>query len=175
MSSEHLHVSWDTYHGLIERLALTVHESGWHFDEILCIARGGMRVGDVLSRIFECPLGVLFTSSYRAQAGTRQGTLVIGDAIASALPMKGPRVLLVDDLVDSGATYVRLMPELRSRYPEFAEIRTAVIWVKGSSEFQPDYRVVDLPSSPWIHQPVEVYDAMRPDQLDARVAEQKQP
>ena len=60
---DHLHVSWDQYHKLIEKLALQVHESGWEFDEILCLARGGMRVGDVLSRIFDKPLGVLFTSS----------------------------------------------------------------------------------------------------------------
>ena len=28
---------------LIERLALKVHQSGWAFDTILCLARGGMR------------------------------------------------------------------------------------------------------------------------------------
>ena len=48
-----LHVSWDQYNTLVERLALTVHESGYDFDQIICIARGGMRVGDVLSRIYE--------------------------------------------------------------------------------------------------------------------------
>ncbi len=42
--------SWDQYNMLVERLALTVHESGIEFDQIICIARGGMRVGDVLSR-----------------------------------------------------------------------------------------------------------------------------
>ena len=30
-----LWVSWEQYHGLIERLALQVHESGWTFDKIL--------------------------------------------------------------------------------------------------------------------------------------------
>ena len=27
-----LHVSWDEYHRLIEKLALKIHESGWSFD-----------------------------------------------------------------------------------------------------------------------------------------------
>ena len=45
---KHLYVSWDEYHMLIERLALKVHASGWAFDQILCLARGGMRPGDVL-------------------------------------------------------------------------------------------------------------------------------
>ena len=45
---KHLYVSWDEYHMLIERLALKVAHSGWDFDQILCLARGGMRPGDVL-------------------------------------------------------------------------------------------------------------------------------
>ena len=47
-----LNVSWDDYNKLVERLALQVHESGWKFNQIICIARGGLRVGDVLSRIY---------------------------------------------------------------------------------------------------------------------------
>ena len=46
-----LHVSWDDYHASIERLARLVHESGWQFNQIICIARGGLRVGDMISRI----------------------------------------------------------------------------------------------------------------------------
>ena len=77
----HLWVSWDDYHGLIERLALVVHESGWKFDKILCLARGGLRVGDQLSRIYDLPLAILATSSYREAAGTQQGDLDIAQYI----------------------------------------------------------------------------------------------
>ncbi|MFX8751211.1 phosphoribosyltransferase family protein, partial [Acinetobacter baumannii] len=58
-----LWVSWEDYHRLLEQLALTIYQSGWQFDQILCLARGGVRVGDVLSRIFDVPLGILATSS----------------------------------------------------------------------------------------------------------------
>jgi hypothetical protein len=44
-------------------------------------------------------------------------------------------------------------------------LRTAVIWTKGISKFTPDYSVEFLPTNPWIHQPFEAYDAMRPQQL----------
>ena len=47
----HLYVTWQRYHRLIELLALQVHDSKWEFDNIICIARGGLRVGDQLSRI----------------------------------------------------------------------------------------------------------------------------
>ena len=167
---EHLHVGWDEYHRLIERLAVKVHESGWQFDEILCLARGGLRVGDVLSRIFGKPLGVIFTSSYRENAGTTQGTLLIAESISAARPMRGPRVLVADDLVDTGGTYTKLLPELARRYPQFEEMRTAVLWLKGASHYQPDYHVEFLGASPWIHQPFEVYDDTGPAQLAAQLA-----
>ena len=50
---KHLYVSYDEYHNLIEKLAIKIHQSGWEFDNILCLARGGMRPGDILSRIFD--------------------------------------------------------------------------------------------------------------------------
>ena len=59
-----LYVSWDEYHRAIEVLALKVHESGWPFNQIVCIARGGLRVGDTLSRIFKLPLAIISTQSY---------------------------------------------------------------------------------------------------------------
>ncbi|MGI4816079.1 MAG: phosphoribosyltransferase, partial [Janthinobacterium lividum] len=41
---KNLWVDWIEYHSLIEQLALIIHESGWKFDKILCLARGGLRV-----------------------------------------------------------------------------------------------------------------------------------
>ena len=101
----HLWVTWDDYHRLIERLALQVYQSGWQFDQILCLARGGVRVGDVMSRIFDVPLGILATSSYREAAGTKQGDLDIAQFITITRGTLSGRVLLVDDMVDTGHTF----------------------------------------------------------------------
>lgn len=163
-----LHVSWDEYHRLIERLALQILESGWEFDSVICLARGGLRVGDVLSRIFQKPLGVMTTSSYRANAGTTQGELKIGETISSAETVTQGRVLLADDLVDSGVTLQRVIPELMRRHPSITEIRTGVIWLKGASVYKPEYYVDFLPTNPWIHQPFESYETLTPDELRRR-------
>jgi hypoxanthine phosphoribosyltransferase len=163
-----LHISWDEYNRLIEKLALEIWESGWNFDAIVCLARGGLRVGDVLSRLFDKPLGVLFTSSYREDAGTKQSRLMIAEHMSCAAPLPGPRWLLADDLVDSGATLVEVVPALRERYRHVEEIRSAVLWAKGASVARPDYCIEHLPSNPWIHQPFEEYDHMRPSDLKAR-------
>jgi len=109
-----LHVSWEQYNTLVEKLALIVHEAGFGFNQIICIARGGLRVGDVLSRIYERPLAILSTHSYAAEGGTVRGELVIAEHMTMTAPRLGDRVLLVDDMVDSGHTLekvVRTLPE----------------------------------------------------------------
>ena len=163
-----LHISWDEYNRLVEKLALKVWQSGWNFDAVVCVARGGLRIGDVFSRLFDKPLGVVFTSSYREDEGKRRGELHIGEQLASAGALPGPHWLLTDDLADSGATLVQLVPALLARHPHAKQIRTAVLWRKGASIAQPDYAVEHLPSNPWIHQPFEEYDHMRPGDLEAR-------
>ena len=161
---KHLYVSWDEYHLLIEKLALKVNHSGWQFDQILCLARGGLRPGDVLSRVFDKPLAIMSTSSYRADAGTIQGRLDMAKYITMPKGELAGRVLLVDDLSDSGVTLKAVVERLRGM-PQISELRSAVIWTKAVSSYTPDYFVEMLATSPWIHQPFEEYDALRPEGL----------
>ncbi len=165
-----LNVSWEQYNTLVERLAETVHRSGWAFDQIICIARGGLRVGDVLSRIFEMPLAILSTHSYAAEGGTVRGELVIAEHMTMTRPTLGSRVLLVDDMVDSGHTLEAVVRTLPQRFPVIRDMRTAVLWWKACSVYRPDFHVDYLPDNPWIHQPFEVYDRMKPAELAARLA-----
>ena len=162
---KHLYVSYDEYHNLIEKLAIRIYQSGWAFDTILCLARGGMRPGDILSRIFDKPLAIMSTSSYRADSGTVQGNLDIARFITTPKGEIAGKVLLVDDLADTGHTLNAVIHQLRSNYKPITELRSAVIWTKGMSTFKADYSVEDLPTNPWIHQPFEGYDALRPAQL----------
>ena len=164
-----LNVSWEQYHALIERLALKVHESAWRFNQIICIARGGLRVGDVVSRIFELPLAILSTHSYMAEGGTIRGELVVAEHMTMTSPRLGDKVLLVDDMVDSGHTLETVHRTLPVRFPHITAVRTAVLWYKGHSVFRPDYFVEHLPGNPWIYQPFEIYDTMRPAALKARL------
>jgi uncharacterized protein len=71
-------------------------------------------------------------------------------------------VLLVDDLADTGHTLNAVINTLVNHYEPITELRSAVIWTKGVSTFMPDYSVETLPTNPWIHQPFEGYDSLRP-------------
>lgn len=164
-----LHVNWDQYNTLVERLALKVHESEIEFNQIICIARGGMRVGDVLSRIFDLPLAILSTHSYSAEGGTVRGELIIAEHMTMTSPRLGDRVLLVDDMVDSGHTLDLVARTLPQRFRNITLCKTAVLWWKACSVVAPDFHVEFLPDNPWIHQPFEIYDTLRPTGLKARL------
>ena len=168
--SERLEVSWEHYNRLIEALALQVHESRWDPDVIVCLARGGLRVGDVFSRLFRRPLGVLFSSSYRDRDGQERGALQIGAQIASVAPLPQGRWLLVDDLADSGGTLEGVLPWLSERHPQITELRTAVLWVKDGTRFRPHYSVARASPSCWIAQPFERYDALSLEDLRAQAS-----
>ena len=79
------------------------------------------------------------------------------------------RVLLVDDLADSGVTLKAVVDRLRG-IPAITDLRSAVIWLKGVSNYAPEYYVEKLPTSPWIHQPFEEYDELRPEGLAKKFA-----
>ncbi|MGV8899231.1 MAG: phosphoribosyltransferase [Burkholderiaceae bacterium] len=162
-----LWVSWDDYHNSIVRLAQIVHESGWKFDHILCLARGGLRPGDIFSRIFDIPLAILSTSSYRDDVGTLRGDLDIAKYITMAKGALSGRVLIVDDLVDSGVTLDRVQHHLQQNLSLVTEVKSAVIWYKACSSIRPDFYFQYLETNPWIHQPFENYDGLRPYQLSA--------
>lgn len=159
-TTQDLWVDWATYHQFIERLIVLVDQSGWKFDQILCLARGGLRVGDVFSRVFDRPLAILATSSYRENAGHTQGDLEIASFITMTQGTLKGHVLVLDDLVDSGNTLSGVSQHLMRTYPSIESVKTGVLWYKACSSFEPDFFVEKLLSNPWIHQPFEVYDTL---------------
>lgn len=161
-----LHVSWSEYHQKIEQLAAKIYESNWEFNQIVCLARGGLRIGDLLSRIYDQPMAILSTASYGGTRGQVRGAITFSRDLAMTTANVGSRVLLVDDLVDSGESLKRSIGWLNSRYGFYIdEIRTAVLWYKQCSVIAPDYYVDYLANNPWIHQPFELYENTTPSEL----------
>jgi len=159
-----LYISWSDYHQKIEQLAVKIYHSKWEFNQIVCLARGGLRVGDILARIYKQPLAILATSSY-PDSGKERGTLTFSHHLTMTTANLGDRILLVDDLVDSGITLQETIPWLKQHYTQIKEIRTAVLWYKACSIIAPDYYVDYLLDNPWIHQPFEHYEKMNPAEL----------
>jgi len=123
-----LYISWDEYNKKIEQLARQIHEDSFEFNQIVCIAKGGLRVGDILSRIFDVPLAILSVESY---SGTgvkdEQGGITFSRDLAKTTPNIGSKVLLVDDLADTGVTLEKTLEWLEHYY--------GFIWKKLEQQF----------------------------------------
>ncbi|MGL5080732.1 MAG: phosphoribosyltransferase [Microcoleaceae cyanobacterium] len=161
-----LYVSWSDYHQLIEALAAKLYRSQWKFNQIVCIARGGLRIGDILSRIYDQPLAILSSASYGGTEGRVRGAVKLAQNLTMTTETLGSHVLLVDDLVDSGISLEQCLLWLKTQYAQdIQEIKTAVLWYKSCSVFAPDYYVNYLSDSPWIHQPFERYETLSPAEI----------
>jgi len=166
-----LYVSWSDYHQKIEQLAVQIYQSSWEFNQIVCLARGGLRIGDVLSRLYKQPLAILATSSYSGIGIQERGSLTFSRHLTMTTAELGSRILLVDDLLDSGTTLQQTIPWLKQHFgSQIQEIRTAVLWYKACSLMAADYYVHYLPDNPWIHQPFEHYEHIAIEQLAATYA-----
>ncbi|HAX87556.1 MAG TPA: phosphoribosyltransferase [Cyanobacteria bacterium UBA11370] len=164
-----LYISWSDYHQKIEQLAVKIYQSHWDFNQIVCIAKGGLRVGDILCRIYDQPLAILSASSYGGLGNRVRGAIAFSQHLSMTSEILGSRVLLVDDLVDSGISLRESIHWLECHYGnEIEEIRTAVLWYKSCSVMVPNYYVDYLPDNPWIHQPFEPYERMSPSELAAK-------
>jgi len=107
--------------------------------------------------------GNFATSSY-AGPGKRRGTF--SRHLTMTTTQLSDRILLVDDLVDSGITLQQTIPWLKQHYSCQIEIRTAVLWYKACSEL-PRLLCGLFARRPWIHQPFEHYEHVAIDQLAA--------
>ena len=120
----------------IRELAQTIKDSGYEPDIILSIARGGLLIGGALGYA----LGVknTFTMSVEFYTGVneRLALPVVLPPVPNKVELTGLKVLVADDVADTGAT-LKLVREFCEGY--VAEVRSAVLYEKPHSVEKPDY------------------------------------
>lgn len=153
------------------RLGLDVLESGFSPTMIVAIWRGGTPVGMAVQEILaycgvESDHIAIRTSSYRG-VDDRGSVAVHGLNYIIEKICYDDRVLIVDDVFDTGNTIVAVIDELsrRARDNTPADIRVAVPWYKparNQTELEPDYYVRE--TDQWLVFPHEL-DALTPAEL----------
>ncbi len=80
----------------------------------------------------------------------------------------GGKILLCAVLSDTGITFNKSIDWLKKYEPikdRIEDIKTATLWKKNKSTFEPDYCAVKLPDNPWIVQPFEIYEEIRIEEI----------
>ena len=148
MAIHYLPVSWQTYHSFAQKLAATILDNGTHADEIIAISRGGLTLGHLLSDFLRIPICSITIQSYVDIQ--RQGEVQITAGLKKQIRNK--KILLVDDIADTGKTLKRAMSYLKRFHP--ASITTVTMFYKPHSHVRPDYFASI--TTKWILQPFEV-------------------
>ena len=172
LMADKLIITFDEYTNIVEKLALEIHKD-YNPSVLVGIMRGAAPIIDILSRIFKVPTAYVVIQSYSGDTvQDQQGELIFArDMSAIAKNEDFKKVLLVDDLSDTGLTLNKSIDWLRQYDPiksHIEEIRTACLWKKKSSTFEPDFCPVRLNSDPWIVQPTEHYEELSIDEIIKR-------
>ena len=162
--ADKLIISFDEYTKTVEKLALQIHKD-YKPTVLVGIMRGAAPIIDILSRILKLPIAYIVIQSYSGKGmEDKQGELMFAREISSLANEKDfERVLLIDDLSDTGLTLNKSIEWLKNYEPiknNIKEIKTACLWKKKSSSFEPDYCPIKLEDDPWIVQPTEHYEEL---------------
>ena len=167
--AEKLIIKFDEYLDTVEKLALTISQN-YQPTVLVGIMRGAAPIIDILSRILKLPTAYIVIQSYSGSGiENKQGELIFARDISSiASNTDYERVLLVDDLSDTGLTLNKSIEWLKQYEPVknyIKEIKTACLWKKKSSSFTPDFCPIRLNSDPWIIQPTEHYEELNIEEI----------
>lgn len=136
MADERERLSWDDFGSATRDISRAIVADGFHPEVVVAIARGGLLPGGAIAY----GLGVKNCGALNIEFYTGIGTVL--DAPAVLPPeldmayLEGRRVLLVDDVVDSGRTLALAVELLRGRG---AEVRSATIYTKPTTVVHPDW------------------------------------
>ena len=167
--ADKLIIDWKEYNQFVEKLAIQIYKSSFKPNLLIGIMRGGAPIIDVLSRVFKLKCAYLAVESYSGEGvEDQQGDLVFSREMSSTVQEMSGNILLCDDLSDTGVTLNKSIDWLK-KYPplksNIKEIKTAVLWRKKDSTFEPDFCAERLESNPWIVQPFEHYEEIKVEDL----------
>ena len=146
-------LTWDGFGRASRDLAQEIADSGFEPTIIIAVARGGMTLGGALTYA----LGVKLTDAINVEFYTDVNETLPDPVLLAPMldteSIAGPRILVADDVADSGRTLGLVIKLLRGFG---AEVRSAVLYAKSSTIVQPDYvwkATDDWIVFPWSDQP----------------------
>jgi xanthine phosphoribosyltransferase len=148
-------VSWDQFHRDARALAWRLADAG-PFDAIVAITRGGLVPAAIVAR--ELGIRLIDTVCVTSYDHTTQGQMSLLKSAVREIAARregGNRVLIVDDLVDTGNT-AKLVREL------LPEAHFAAVYAKPMGRPLVDTFITEVSQDTWIYFPWDTGLAFQP-------------
>ncbi|MDR3346575.1 MAG: phosphoribosyltransferase [Campylobacteraceae bacterium] len=127
------HYNYEEFFGDVKDIAYKVRDA-YKPDVILAIARGGLTFGHFLAHALDNRM-LYAMNSIHYEDTNKMDTIKIFN-IPDLSDAK--KVLIVDDIVDSGETIAEIKKILREKYPT-TEFKTAALFYKEKAIVRPDF------------------------------------
>ncbi|MGQ4537329.1 phosphoribosyltransferase [Dermabacteraceae bacterium P7074] len=155
-------LSWSEFGEASRELARQILASGWIPDLVIAVARGGLLPAGALGYALDVKaMGTMNVEFYTGIDETLEEPVLLAPHMDTS-DIAGQKVLVVDDVADSGKTLAKVMDLLRAEGVPLndgdapVDARCAVLYTKPRSEIKPDYswkETSDWISFPWSCQP----------------------
>ena len=142
-------LGWDEFGDAARSLAADVLGSGYRPDLVIAIARGGLLLAGAIAYALGTKQCGSINVEFYTGVDERLPEPVLHPPMLDAPALGGKRVLLVDDVSDSGRTLAKVVAIIRD---EGAEVRTATLYTKSHTVLVPDFdyrRTDDWIVFPW--------------------------
>jgi len=151
-------ISWAEGITLSEALARRVQESGFRPDVIVAISRGGLVPARIISDVLGVDDVITIGVKYWSLAQRRAERPIFYHGVEPGV-IRDRKTLVVDEVADTGHTlmFAKNLLDLIGA----AEVKTAVLHLKTTSRFTPDYYAEKIEEWVWISYPWSRYEDLR--------------
>ncbi|MDG6103587.1 phosphoribosyltransferase [Dactylosporangium aurantiacum] len=146
-------LDWQTFGDASRGLAQAVADDGFRPDVVLCVARGGLLLAGALGYALDVKRLVMMNVLYYTGVDERLDAPVVLRPTPDGEDLAGARVLIVDDVSDTGAT-LRVVRDFCAVHA--ADVRCAVLYEKPQTVVRCEYvwrRTDRWINFPWSSEP----------------------
>ena len=147
--------TWEKTYKLLLNLANQIKKAGFEPDMIIGVARGGWLPALILSDLLEAPYLATVRVEFYLSIAEPKGEPVITQPVS--VQVKGKKVLIVDDLADTGKSLVLVRDHLKEKGA--TAIKIATIYYKPWSTLTPDW--FEKKTRRWVIFPWELKETVR--------------
>ncbi|QGS34315.1 phosphoribosyltransferase [Corynebacterium xerosis] len=129
-------LTWEGFGVAQRELAQTIADDGYEPEIIIAVARGGLVAAGALSYALGVKLSDAINVEFYTDVHTTLPDPILLEPMLDVASISGRKLLVVDDVADSGRTMKLVLEILRE---QGAEVRSAVLYEKSVSVVKPDY------------------------------------
>jgi hypoxanthine phosphoribosyltransferase len=147
--------TWNQIYEMLIDQSDKIRKTSYQPDIIVGVARGGLVPARILTDLLETPQVATIRIEFYADIGQPSVQPILKQPLT--IPVNGKKILIVDDISDSGQSLKMAKQHLTEKGA--AETRIATLYAKPTTQTMPDY--VEKTAERWIVFPWEIKETLR--------------